>query len=252
MDGLHELVAREQDVEGGVAGVRDGPHRRRMNRQSRLKALEQRRFKARVDAVLAGELTVEVVRGVERLMRVLNVVRADSSEEDHLTRCEHRVAAEGFERASEIAEFLGLAPRQDPVAFEGGHTELFDGRAVFTRQRREGKCAELGGTEIKKVTRVIFPASRAPHVGSTTRTTSSSRKWTKNGASSGGSSSIARSIMKRCTGMPQANVGDGTSAATSDAKRTRAAFRMLVYSHIGSVSYQLSVLDVRAELRADS
>src|SRR5436189_5919853 len=108
-----------------------------------------------MDANLARELPVEVVRSVERLMGVLNVVRRHRCEEDRVAGRRRNISGEPFERAAQIAKFFGFAPRQRAVTLQRRHAELFDRRAIFARQRGEGIWTELGRTEIEEMTRIV-------------------------------------------------------------------------------------------------
>src|SRR5437016_5187710 len=101
-----------------------------------------------MDANLARELPVEVVRSVERLMGVLNVVRRHRCEEDRVARRRRNISAEPFERAAQIAELFGFAPRQRAVTLQRRDAEFFDSGAIFAGERGEGIWTELRRTEI--------------------------------------------------------------------------------------------------------
>ena len=118
-----------------------------------------------MDAMLPGQLSVVVVRRVQRLMGILNVMSGDSGEQHGLDSGKRGVAAERLHRAAEVAEFLGLAPRQQAVAFQGRHPEFFERRVVFARQLLERIIAVLFHAEVDEMIRIFIPPDAAPQVG---------------------------------------------------------------------------------------
>ncbi len=74
------------------------------------------------------------------------------------------LAAEPLEGAAEIAEFLLLAPGQQPVPLESGHAELLDRGAVLARQRFERILAQLFRPEVDEVIRIFFPSKHAKEI----------------------------------------------------------------------------------------
>ena len=118
-----------------------------------------------MDAPVPGELPVVVVGGVQRLVRVLDIVGRGRGEQDDVVRTVRRAPLEGFERPAKVAELFGFAPRQQAVPVQRCHPELLDGRSVLVRQLAERIVAELADAKIHEVMRVVFPARRSPEVG---------------------------------------------------------------------------------------
>src|SRR5207302_8508384 len=75
------------------------------------------------------------------------------------------ISAEPFERAAQIAELFGFAPRQRAVTLQRRDAEFFDSGAIFAGERGEGIWTELRRTEIEEMTRIVFPAGRPPEIG---------------------------------------------------------------------------------------
>ena len=78
---LHELMAREQGIERRVARIRDGGDWGGIDGQLRLVSLEQGGFEPRVQPGLPRQLAVVVIAGVQRHVRVLNVMAGDGGKQ---------------------------------------------------------------------------------------------------------------------------------------------------------------------------
>ena len=86
-----------------------------------------------MNAGIAGQLSIVVDAGVQRLMRVLDVVRHDRGKEHGVAGSE-RLPREALEGAPQIPELFLLPPRQQPVPTERGDAELLDRCPVLARQ----------------------------------------------------------------------------------------------------------------------
>src|SRR5262245_65527391 len=110
-----------------------------------------------------GQLPVVVDARMQRLMRVLDVMRHDRGEQYGIAGSVG-LARETFERAPQIPEFFLLAPRQEAVPAERRHAELLDRGAVLARQLLERIVAELLRPEVNEVIRLLLPAQDAEEI----------------------------------------------------------------------------------------
>src|SRR5262249_4357781 len=127
----NELIAVERDVPNEGARVGDRRNRRRVQIQPRLEPLHQLGLEPAMDTDLPRELPVVVVVDVERLVRILDVMRQSCRKQDRVAFNVKLVARKPLQRASEVAELLRRSPREQPVTPQRRSPELLDRGAVL-------------------------------------------------------------------------------------------------------------------------
>ena len=177
-------------------------------------ALEEHASRSAHGCRVAGQLAIVVDGGVQRLVRVLNVVRHHRGEQHGVARCVG-LAAEAFEGAAEVAELFLLAPRQH-ARFLSAAMPNFSSAAPYSRgSSLNGYSPSSFAPKLTKWFGIFLPAQHAKEIRIDHPHHHLVFVLLKNGLSSAGSSSMARAMMWRCAAVPHAKAGDGASDATS-------------------------------------